>query len=126
MSPLSLPIQPAHCPVHECDRTRGQHDRTQRLPAPKERGGVYGEAHEDVSRAVDDHQTVYELLVCRRHGPPRELEEGECVRGAQDGVEAEAEEDGPDCGRDEEEDRGTGDGHGCCARSCLVRISSCG
>lgn len=107
--PPMIPLAPArhlaHPAIHARKRTPRDHDGAQRAPAAEERGGVGGQAPEDVAGAVDDHDVVDELargLVGRVH---EGREEGEGVFGAQHGVDAEAEGDGARGAGEEGEER---------------------
>lgn len=82
--------------INARDGRPGHQSPPARLSGPKVRRKVSGQAHEEVARAVDDHQARDELLVGRRRGQV-EFKDGEGVERAHDRVDAEAE---PDCAED--------------------------
>ena len=95
MTPLSLPMAPAHRSIHERDRAARKEDPAQGLAIAKESRGVDGEAHEDIPDAIYGHEAVNHLPVRGETGW-LEFKEGEGIGRADDGVDAESHEDGCD------------------------------
>lgn len=93
MTPLALAMAPTHGAVDKGHGAAGDEDPAQTLAVAKVGGGVDGQSHENIAGAVDGHEAVDHFLVGGRGGR-FEFKEGEGVARPDDGVDAEAHEDG--------------------------------
>lgn len=111
MIPLALPIHPTDRPIHPRDPTGRNQNPAQHPLIPPICRRVDRQAHEDVARPIHDHQAVDHRLV-RDRAWRLELEEGERVLRPDDGVDAEADEDGGEGAGGEAEVGGRGEAGG--------------
>lgn len=92
----------AHRAIDKRDRASRNQNQAQSLAIAIEGSGVDGEAHENVADAVHGHEAVDHFPV-RGESGGLEFEKSKSVGGADDGVDAESDEDGcEDVGGDAE------------------------
>lgn len=111
MTPLPLPMAPTDRAINKRHRAPSHQNPAQGPTIAIERRGVDGQTHEYVPRAVDRHEAIDDLLVGGQGGG-FEFEELEGVVGADDGVDAESDEDGCEHARGDAEGGRLGEGGG--------------
>ncbi|KAF7164840.1 hypothetical protein CNMCM5623_009267 [Aspergillus felis] len=102
--PMSLALAPAHSPVGNGDTAGGDQSPTERLASAEKPGSVDGEAHENIPRAIYNHQVLDEASVSGSDGWFK-LEEGQGMGGPQDGVDAKTDGDDSQDGGEERDIR---------------------